>query len=311
MQHSSLLGIKLHHLRYFVVLAEELHFGRAAQRLAITQPPLSGAIKSLEETLGVRLLERDSKQVQVTPAGAAFYTDAMRILESLGRAADTTRAVASGQQGRLEVGVTGSQFYREAPEILARFRARLPRIEVTLREVATSAQIDALLHGALDVGFMNAATLPPRLEALRLRSEVFVCCVPEAHPLAGEPTLDLGALAEEPFVMFSREVAPENHDSVVAILRGAGISPRLSHAARQWLTVLAMVANNLGVALVPESLSRTGLRGVRFVPILQNQRIASSRAVLAWNEAHISAAAAQFVDCAREFLAPAGTVLPA
>jgi len=303
MQTSSLLGIKLHQLRYFVALAEELHFGRAAERLAITQPPLSAAIKTLEETLGVRLLERDSKQVTVTSAGAAFYADAVRILESIGRAAETTRAVAAGLQGRLEVGVTGSQFYREAPRIIARFQARLPRMEVTLREVATSVQIDALLQGGLDLGFMNAVTMPSRLSALRLRDDAFICCLPEAHPLGSQASLELRTLADERFIMFSREVAPENHDNVVAILRSAGISPRLSHAARQWLTVLAMVANNMGVALVPQSLSQTGLRGVRFVPISQPLGLAPSSAVLAWNEERLSIAASEFVACARAVVA--------
>jgi DNA-binding transcriptional LysR family regulator len=303
MQSSKLLGIKLHYLRYFVVLAEELHFGRAAKRLAITQPPLSAALKSLEATLGVRLLERDSKQVLITPAGAAFYTDAMRILDSIGRAAETTRAIAEGLQGRLEVGVTGASFYREAPQIIARFQARLPRIEVTLREVATSAQIGALLQDGLDVGFMNAATLPPGLDAMPLRDDPFVCCVPDAHPLANAPHVQLAALADERFIMFSREVAPENHDSIVAILRNAGMAPRLTHAARQWLTVLAMVANDMGVALAPASLAQTGLRGVRFLPIRQSSgAIAPARALLAWKASSVTPAVTQFVACAREVL---------
>ena len=302
MDSQAPLRIKLQSLRYFVALAEELHFGRAAGRCAITQPPLSTAIKSLEETLNLRLFERDSKQVQTTPAGAAFYADAVRILESLDRAAERASQIASGLRGTLEIGLTGTQLYRECPSIVALFTARIPGIEITLREVSTSDQINALLQGRLDAGFLNSSVIPPRLASMPLSDDPFICCLPENHPMAEQPSIRLKSLANERFVMFSREVAPDNHDNVLSVLTYAGITPRLAHAARQWLTVVAMVANDMGVALVPASLSKTALRGVRFIPLSEEDIGGAAHAHIAWNPDRVSAALRNFLECAAELL---------
>jgi DNA-binding transcriptional LysR family regulator len=292
--------MKLHSLRYFAVLAEELHFGRAAERLAITQPPLSSAIKGLEEELGIRLFVRDSKHVRLTPAGAAFLTDVQVILERVNRAQETARAVDSGLRGRLDVGVTGSLIYRETPRIIAAFAAAMPGIEVTLREVGTSEQVEALLHGELQAGFINAATVPPQLQAMALRSDRFVVCLPAEHPLANAKSLKLAEIAHERFVMFARDVAPANYDNVIAIFSRAGIHPRTAHAVRHWLTIVAMVANGLGVSLVPESLAQSGVMGVRFIPI--EDKGALSPALLAWNPDHTSPALESFIRCASTLL---------
>lgn len=292
--------MKLHFLRYFAVLAEELHFGRAADRLAITQPPLSSAIKALEEELGVRLFDRDSKQVQLTPAGAAFLVDVRAILERIARSKDTAKAVASGQRGRLDIGVTGSLFYRELPRILAAFGARMPNIEVTLRETGSAEQVDALLHGELHAGFINAATVPPQLASMPLRTDRLVVCLPEGHALAQRKSLRIADLAQERFVMFDRDVAPANYDNVIAAFSRAGVHPRTYHAARQWLTIVAMIANGVDIGLVPESLARCGLRGVRFVALRDMDAV--SPALMAWNPAYGSAALQAFIECAERIL---------
>lgn len=273
--------MKTHLLRYFVVLAEELHFGRAAQRLAITQPPLSSAIKALEEELGVQLLERDSKHVALTPAGSAFLREARLVLEQVATAKDTARAVAAGRRGRLDVGFTGSMIYRDVPRIVRSFAQALPEIEVHLRELSSSEQVEALLRGQIDAGFVNAATVPPPLCGLALADDTLVCCLPDAHPLSGEAAVDLAALATETWVMFSREVAPANHDNVIGVLSRAGVHPRTRHAARQWLSIVAMVASGMGVALVPASLARAGIAGARLVPIVGPA--ARTSGLLAWN----------------------------
>nr|WP_269769799.1 LysR family transcriptional regulator [Sphingomonas formosensis] len=293
-------GIKLQSLRYFVALAEELHFGRAADRCAVTQPPLSKAIKNLEEMLNVRLFERDSKQVQTTPAGDAFYADAVRMLESLDRAADRARRIDSGLQGTLEIGVTGTLLYRGAPAVVALSSSRIPGVEVMLREVATSDQIHALMQGRLDAGFLNSSIMPSGLASMPLPDEPFLCCLPEHHPMASIPRISLELLADERFVMFARDVAPQYHDNILSILTRAGITPRLTHAARQWLTVIAMVANDMGVALVPASLERTGMRGVRFLPLSEADAGAYAHAHLAWNPERVSAALRNFLNCAAE-----------
>ncbi|WP_298233078.1 LysR substrate-binding domain-containing protein [uncultured Azohydromonas sp.] len=294
--------MKLHSLRYFSVLAEELHFGRAADRLAITQPPLSSAIKALEEELGVRLFERDSKQVQLTPAGAAFLVDVQVILERVARAKETAKAVASGLRGRLDIGVTSSLFYRELPSILKAFGDLMPNIEVTLREIGSAQQVDALLHGELHAGFINAATVPPQLRSIALRTDKLVVCLPEGHALATRKSLRIVDLAQERFVMFDRDVAPANYDNVIASFSHAGVHPRTYHAARQWLTIIAMVANGIDIGLVPQSLARCGMSGVCFVPL--RDEYAASPALMAWNPSYSSVALESFVHCAEEILQP-------
>jgi DNA-binding transcriptional LysR family regulator len=292
--------MKLHFLRYFSVLGEELHFGRAAERLAITQPPLSSAIKALEQELGVQLLERDSRRVRLTPAGAAFLLEANQILERVERASSIAKTVAGGMRGRLEVGVTGSMLYRSAPAIVQAFRRQMPGIDLVLREMSTADQTSALLHGQLHAGFINAATVPPQLTGLALPSDEFVACLPAAHARAAARSVPLTALAAEQFVMFSRDVAPANHDNVIAIFSQAGIHPTTVHAARQWLTIIAMVAHGLGVALVPLSLARSKVDGVAFVRL--KGVTAASPAMLAWDPDSQVAALASFVEVAREVL---------
>ncbi len=259
--------MKTHLLRYFVVLAEELHFGRAAQRLSITQPPLSVAIKALEDDLGVRLLERDAKQVSLTDAGAAFLVEARQVLLQLQRAADVARNVAQGRKGQLAIGVTGSMIYRDVPRVMQAFAQQRPDIDITLHEMSTTEQQSAILRGQLQGGFVNVITPAPGLELWPLVSDTLVCCLPENHSQALQPLIDLRSLADERFVMFVRDVSPANYDNVIACLHNAGIHPRTSHAVRQWLTVIALVAIGQGVALVPSCMQRAGLAGVRFVPL--------------------------------------------
>lgn len=292
------VSIKFQVLRYFTVLAEELHFGRAAARLSITQPPLSGAIKALEEELGVRLLERDSKHVRLTPAGEAFVVEATQILDHCKRAAAAARAIASGQRGRLVVGVTGSMFFRDVPAVSARFAEQMPGIDLVFREQASNEQIEALLHGQIDAGFLNAGSVPPQLRAIALRDEAFLCCLPENHPLAELDRVAVADLAGERVVMFARSVAPANHDNVIAIFNRAGVYPQTCHEARQWLTIIGMIANGFGVSIVPASLSRTGMNGVRFIPLDDTQSV--SHAVFAWHPESCSPAMDALIGCVRD-----------
>ena len=293
--------MKLHFLRYFVVLAEELHFGRAAARLAITQPPLSSAIKSLEQELEVQLLIRDSKHVELTQPGVAFLDEARQILERVDNASRVARVVATGKRGRLEIGTTGSLVYREVPRIVRRFHAEAPEVDLQLRESSSAEQLDELLRGQLHAGFVNAETVPPQLASLALPRDDFVVCLPHDHPLAMRRRIDLRRLADECFVMFSRTVAPANYDNVIAIFSRAGIHPQTAHAARQWLTIVAMVANGLGVSLVPRSLARSKVDGVRFVSIAGEPGTTPAR--LAWNPRFCPPTLESFVRCAQRLLA--------
>lgn len=290
--------MQLRFLRYFAVLCEELHFGRAASRLAITQPPLSAAIKSLEDDLGVQLLVRNSKHVQLTPAGAAFLTEANQILDRVAQARSVVTAVDHGVHGRLDVGITGSLLYSDIPAILARFRSRVPGIDLVLHEMPSVEQLQALMRGQLHAAFINGSSVPSKLKGLALRDDVFALCVPDKHPLAERRSLALGELGDERFVMLSRAAAPARHDDVIASFSHAGIHPQIAHRARSWITVVALVARDGGVALVPMSLAKAGMAGVRFIPLAGAPTPAP--AMLVWNPTLLAPALATFVDCAGE-----------
>lgn len=266
--------MELRHLRYFVVLAEELHFGRAARRLSISQPPLSFNIRQLEEDLGARLFERSSKQVNLTAAGAAFLVESRQILAQAVDARTLVGRIAAGLSGRLQLGFVASMLYRGLPQQLMRFQQDNPRTELVLRELNSGEQIEALRTGRLDAGFVHAPTVPSGLEGIEYLAEPFVCCLPENHPQAGRRHANLAALASEPLVLFARDVSPAYYERIVALCVDAGFTPAQRHEVRHWLTVVALVAAGMGVALVPASLAHAGMAGVRYLP-LRNRAILS------------------------------------
>lgn len=288
--------MKLQSLRYFCVLAEELHFGRAAARLAISQPPLSTAIRALEDEVGVKLFERNSKMVQLTPAGAMFLVESREILERVNRVASVARAVEAGLHGRLDVGMTSSLLYRSMPAVLEQFKTEAPAVDVVLHELSTSEQIAKLMRRQLHAAFVQGTTVSPQLQSIPLPNDEFVVCLPEHHPLANQDTLDLRALDEESFIMFSRDSAPASHDHVIGVFSRFDMHPRIAHAARTWMTIVAMVAQGYGVALVPQSMAHTGIHGVRFLHI--EGAPSSVPASLVWNAGHVPPALELFLASA-------------
>lgn len=271
-------GLEFRHLRAFAALADELHFGRAARRLAITQPPLSLAIQQLEAIVGARLFDRGHPGVRLTAAGEAFRGQAEALLARANLACQLAREVQAGARGRLRVGFVGSMTFRGLPQWLAAFQADHPGIEVALDELNSQAQVDALLRDALDLGFVHTRRVPDGLQALQVHAEPFLCCLPAGHPLAaaGGPAvgdrpaprpLALARLRDEPFVLFSPEVSPDYHQRIVALCAAHGFHPRMRHAVRHWLSVVALVGQGMGVSVVPASLARAGLSGVAFRPL--------------------------------------------
>ncbi len=293
--------MKLHFLKYFSVLGEELHFGRAAARLSITQPPLSAAIKSLEDELGSQLLLRNSKHVQLTPAGVAFLVEARQILERVSRAASLVKSIDSGMTGRLDVGMSPALIYRHVPLIVEQFSEAVPGVELVLHEMPTHEQLERLLHGQIDAAFVNGSAAAPQLRTVGLPDDVFVLCLPERHKKAGSDLVSLSEMANDKFIMFSREIGPGNHDNIVANFSRAGIHPRTVHQARTWLTMMAMVAEGCGVALVPRSMERAKIGGVRLVPLADHAVVAP--AMLVWNPALIAPALAKFLESAGRTIA--------
>jgi DNA-binding transcriptional LysR family regulator len=296
--------MEFRHLRYFLVLAEELHFGRAARRLHLSQPPLSLNIQQLEASVGARLFIRNSKEVRLTSAGQAFVPAARALLEQAGEAARFARDVERGVQGHLHIGFVGAMLYRGLPQMLRRFQADHPALRLVLRELNSQDQLIELAHSQLDVGFVHSTRLPVEMSHLLFASEDFVCCLPPEHPLARQPSVDLPALRDEPFVMFARSVSPDYHERILAICTDAGFQPELRHEVRHWLSVVSLVAQGMGVALVPAALQRSAIGGAVFVPL--QRQTAQSQSYCIWRtRREDDAALAAFLAMVRMAASPA------
>ncbi|ACQ97545.1 LysR family transcriptional regulator [Burkholderia pseudomallei] len=257
----------LKQLRYFVAVAEELHFGRAAKRLFISQPALSFDIRKFEDELGVQLLARTSKSVALTNAGEVLLGEARRLLLQAQEAQRLTIRSASGLAGRLKIGFVNSMLYRGLPSAVRRFEADYPNVEVVLKEMNTHEQAQAILRAQIDVGYAHWGTFPPEIAVDTILSEPFLCCLPATHRLARRRRVDLAALAHEPFILFPRDAAPHYHDLIIAQCVSAGFSPQIRHEARLWQTVLTMVEFEMGVALVPSVLREVRSERLRYLPL--------------------------------------------
>jgi len=249
--------VEVREARYFIAVAEELHFGRAAERLHMSQPPLSQAIKALESRLGVQLLHRSTREVRLTPAGSVFL-QRCRTLVGAATAADTAaRHAASGQVGTLRIAAVTSAFIDPLPHVLANFRTSRPHVEIQLEEADTHIAIQSLRRRELDIAIVRQLATPTDCERVSLRREHFVLAVPAAWTNATQEEWDLSSAAALPWIWLPRSISPDYHDQVVACCRAANFSPDARHTARSITSQLAMVACGLGVALVPESAARS------------------------------------------------------
>lgn len=273
-------SLEFRHLRYFLALAEELHYGRAAQRLAISQPPLSVAIQQLEASVGARLFDRDSKGVRLTPAGEAFRGSAQALLDRAEDACALAREVQAGEVGRLRLGFVGSTLFNGLSAWLQAFQARHPKVEVVVVELNSQDQIDALLAEELDLGLVHTDRLPPALASAALYREPFLACLPAGHPLAALEPMPLARLSDQPFILFSRKGSPDYHARIVDICRQHGFYPRLQHEGRHWLSVVSLVAQSLGVSIVPAAFRQAGIQGAVFRPLAE--AIEPSAVFAAW-----------------------------
>jgi DNA-binding transcriptional LysR family regulator len=260
--------MELRQLRYFVAVAEELHFRRAAARLHISQPPLSSQIRQLEEEMGCQLLTRTRRRVELTAAGAAFLHDARALLSELDGAVATARQIDAGQTGRLRVNFVGSALLSIVPGVVQRFRAARPGIELELRERSTVEQLRALAAGVIDVGLVR----PPIEDEDGLRIDVVMrertlAALPAGHSLAALRRVPLARLAAEPFVMFPRAQAPGFHDLLIGSVAAGGAPVRVVQYAPEMLTIIGLVAAGIGISLVPASVSALTLEGVTYRPV--------------------------------------------
>ncbi len=294
--------MEFRHLRCFVALAEELHFGRAAQRLAITQPPLSLNIQQLEASVGARLFERNSRGVSLTAAGDAFLPKATALLEQAAQAAREARDVGQGLAGQLQIGFAGTVLYRGLPQVLRDFGAAHPKLRLALRELSSSEQLVELVHDRLDLGFVHTTRVPAGFSQILVSSQPFVACVPSTHPLAGEVVLPLARLQGEAFAVVMRAVSPDYHDRILAACADAGFEPELAFELRHWLSVVSVIAQGLGVGLVPAALQQAGLPGVVFLPLAQSLQPYDTHCL--WRNGRDQSALGAFLAAVRQAAQP-------
>ncbi|WP_067828176.1 LysR family transcriptional regulator [Actinomadura kijaniata] len=256
--------LPLQQLHAFVVLAEELHFGHAAARLGIAQPPLSQQIRRLEDKVGHPLFHREPGRVSLTPAGRELLPAARRALTGLADGLAAARAVGGGRAGRLRIGFAASLALTVLPDLLRRFRERFPDVRLDIHEMTTAPQIAALHDKTIDVGLLREPADEAGLGFETVLTEPFVAVLPSAHPLAAQRAVPVAELADAPFVLPPRAVGPGLHDQIVGLCAAAGFTPRVAQRAVEWQTVCGLVEAGLGVSLAPASIRRIRLRGVAF-----------------------------------------------
>jgi DNA-binding transcriptional LysR family regulator len=274
--------IELNHLRCFIAVAEELHFGRAAARLFMTQPPLSRQIRLLEEALGLALFERNSRSVRLTEAGHAYYVDALRILSLNDQAADSARRIARGEAGQVTLGFTAVSGYQLVPELLAAAGKSLPGITIVLKEMVSLEQVKALDLREIDLGIMRSQFASKGLTFQHLSREPLMVAIPAGHPLAKQKAIAARDLDGEPFVMYSPDGGKYFHDRISALLISAGVAVDSVQFIDQTHTIMALVRAGIGLAIVPASARELYLGGVVFFPIWT--KTAHADIDLAWRE---------------------------
>lgn len=253
-------------LRYFAAVAEELHFGRAAEREHVSQPPLSQQIRKLEEEVGAQLFERTSRKVRLTREGHALYEHARRILDLAEEAGDHVRAVSRGERGRLRLGLIGPAMESRLPEAVREYRRQHSGISLVLRGLGSEAQLSGLRSGDLDVGFIRADDhdMEGLNRAVFARDE-HVWAVPESHPLAGRASLGPADVAEEPLILFPRSCNPWFHSRMMAAFGKAGVRPRVDVEVSGHVSAVALASAGLGLAPVPAPVQAWKRQGVVFV----------------------------------------------
>lgn len=309
----------LRQLRYFVAVAEERHFGRAAKRLAMTQPPLSQAIRALEEALGVALFARTKRTVELTPVGADLLPEVRKLLAAADGLRPLAQSLARGEAGTLALAFVSTADYGLLPQLMREFAARYPGVRLQLAEATSDVQIDELVAGRIDAGLV-IAPLPPRYAAtltyLPVMREPLIAALPSAAARAhsrkrrGEPPeppewdetpVTLAELAELPLLIFPRRLAPGFYDIITGCYGAAGLTPRIGQEAIQMQTIVSLVSAGMGVALVPQSLRNLRRTGVVYRPLAEQAPIVETG--LVWRTADVSPVLAGFLDVVRGHVA--------
>jgi DNA-binding transcriptional LysR family regulator len=287
----------LRRLEYFVAVAEELHFGRAAERLHVAQPPLSRQIQRLEAEVEVQLFTRDRHGVELTDAGAALLPEARSTLAQAERAGEIARRAARGEEGVLNVGFFASIAFSMLPRLAREYSEAHPRVELRLHDLSSGQQLQALRTGRLDVGLMMRPNSASDLNLETLLVEPMVVVVSERHPLAHSTGIALGELADEPFVLFPQASSPDLHDRLLTLCAHAGFTPRVVQEATHMATIVSLVAAGAGVSLMPCSIEAMGRPDVCCVPLVEP--LVNTWIAMAWPRHDSPAALPPFLDSVR------------
>lgn len=290
--------MELRHLHYFIAVAEELHFSRAAERLCISQPPLSQQIRDLEDELGVKLFERTKRQVHLTEAGKVFLERSYRVLAQLEQAVEATQRIGRGEVGRLAIGFVSSATYTLLPEIVRVFRAQFSAVELRLHELTTTQQIQALHDKQVDVGIVRSAISEPGLSVECFLPESLVLALPETHPLSAQTQVSLSTLADESFILFPAKLGPVFYEQIIHICKQAGFRPKVAQEAVQMETIIGLVAAGLGIAIVPASMQNFPRSGVIYRAL--QEQIPNTGLYLAWRQQDASPVISAFLSLARK-----------
>lgn len=286
--------MELRQLRYFVAVAEERSFGRAAKRLHLSQPPLSMQVKGLEEELGVRLLERSTRRVELTDAGRAFLARARGILGAVEEAGAEARGAELGVRGRLEVGFVSSATLSLLPSALRLFRERFEGVELDLRELASVEQLEALYEGGIRVGLVRLPLRAPEIRLEPVLAEPLLVALPVGHPLEERESITVEEVAGLPLIFFERRLEPGSHEQIVELLGRVGALPKVAQYAVHLQTVIGLVASGIGIAILAESSRRLHREGVVYRPL--DTPGATSWLGLAWLERDGSKLVENFVE---------------
>lgn len=289
--------MELRHLRYFVAVAEELHFGRAATRLLIVQPSLSQQIRQLEDELGFPLLRRTKRSVELTDAGTVFLAEARKVLAQVQEAQRAARRAYRGEIGRLVIGYISSSTYDLLPMMLSAYRERFPQVDVALQELTTQEQLRALDEETIQVGLLRLPISDPLIQVEIVRREPIVCVLPEDHPLAIRTRIPVAMLANEPFVLQSRQRGGGYYAQLMNLCLTAGFSPNVIQEVTEMHTIVSLVAAGMGVSLVPLSVNNIRSQGVAYRE-LEGSTTLTEMAV-AWLRNSSSTIVQNFLEVAR------------
>lgn len=261
------MNIELRHLEYFRAVAEELNFGRAAERLFISQPGLSRQIKQMEEILDVQLFERTKRRVELTAAGHYLKSEVDYIFNHLELTKSQLKEIAIGNIGELRIGFLGSAAHTVLPELLVKISQQFPGIQTTMEELSNTLQVEMLEKDKLDLGFVRLARVPEVLQMKMVHQDTFSVVLPLDHHLAEQGFKHVGQLKEENFILFSHDYSSIYYDKIMSICEDKGFSPKITHKSVHALTIFKLVEAGLGVAIVPTSLQKGYDLKVKFIEL--------------------------------------------